>query len=76
MIKVIIIQKWWKICMFLVFFGLFSLIAFQTGENEVMVAVQAAKLISCQEARANFQNTSEFIHQLFVCISGWHIVNL
>jgi hypothetical protein len=62
--------------MFLVFYGLFSLIAFQTGENEVMVAVQAAKLISCQEARANFQNTSEFIHQLFVCISGWRIVNL
>ncbi|XP_029645514.1 lateral signaling target protein 2 homolog [Octopus sinensis] len=39
-------------------------------DEEIALAIQAAELASRNEARSRFQNSSDLIHRLFVCISG------
>lgn len=39
-------------------------------DEEIALAIQAAELASRNEARSRFQNSTDLIHRLFVCISG------
>lgn len=46
-----------------------------TSENhddeEIAMAIQAAEVAARNEARSRFKSSTDLIHRLFVCISGW-----
>lgn len=47
-----------------------------TDQEEIQLALQAAKIATREKIRSRFHGSNDLIHRLFVCISGMRLTEL